>query len=275
MHTQRVLLLVVTIVNILVGISLPAPQQAALHVSEALFAFSGSLSRNDTALVLVDPQIDFTQPNGALPCIDTAPSSDIWAQIAQLQAKGFVAIFVTRDWHPEDHVSFARNHPGKENFSVIPVTVVSNKYGPKAAVTVYNQTLWPAHCAQGSPGSEFACPIDANAITVTKGTYLNVDSYSGFGDGVSFNKSYPKAKETSILKGALDKLGIRNLVVAGLAIDYCVKATALDGIAYGYNVTLVQGASRGVNNQTIAAALVELANAGVTIVASASDIILV
>lgn len=243
------------------------------HATEPTLV-SAVLSRNDTALVIVDPQVDFTQPNGALPCIDTGPDSNLWPEIAALQAKHFASVFVTRDWHPEDHVSFARNHPGKVPFDVILVNVTSNKFGPHAAVAVYNQTLWPAHCAQGTPGSEFACPIDLSAITVTKGTYLNVDSYSGFGDGVSFHASYPKAKETSILKGELDKRGVRNLVVCGLATDYCVRATALDGLAYGFNVTLVKGACRGVNNQTIASALAEMAAAGVIIVETAADVIL-
>jgi hypothetical protein len=58
-------------------------------------------SRNDTALVIVDPQVDFTQPNGALPCIDTGPDSNLWPEIAALQAKHFASVFVTRDWHPE------------------------------------------------------------------------------------------------------------------------------------------------------------------------------
>ena len=85
-------------------------------------------------------------------------------------------------------------------YEIIQVGVVPNAFGPQPAVTSYNQTLWPAHCMQGSPGADFACPIDAGAIVVTKGTYVAVDSYSGFGDGVSSRASYPKAKETSILK---------------------------------------------------------------------------
>jgi nicotinamidase/pyrazinamidase len=72
----------------------------------------------------------------------------------------------------------------------------------------------------------------------------------------------------------LDQRRIRNLVVGGLATDYCVRATALDGIAYGYNVTLVKGACRGVNNVTIAKALAEMADAGVNIVESAADVVL-
>jgi nicotinamidase-related amidase len=78
----------------------------------------------------------------------------------------------------------------------------------------------------------------------------------------------------NITQGELDKRGARNLVVCGLATDYCVRATALDGLAYGYNVTLVKGACRGVNNQTIASALAEMAAAGVIIVETAADVIL-
>lgn len=108
----------------------------------------------------------------------------------------------------QDHVSFARNHPGAEPYSVISVPVVPNTYGPKPAVTAYNQTLWPAHCMQGSAGADFACPINPDALIVTKGTYVAVDSYSGFGDGVSAQAAYPKAKETSILKVCKGELGL-------------------------------------------------------------------
>ena len=68
------------------------------------------LPHHSTALLIVDPQKDFTEPDGALACLDTAPASEIWREIAALQAKRFRASYVTKDWHPKVAKSFIYTH---------------------------------------------------------------------------------------------------------------------------------------------------------------------
>lgn len=174
------------------------------------------------ALILVDIQNDFI-PGGAL----AVPGGDEIVPIANSLMKKFGFVIATQDWHPPDHGSFASMHEGK-------------KPGDKSILDGLPQILWPDHCVQGTPGAEFVSTLNSHAIThiVRKGEDRNIDSYSGF-----FDNGQRKATG---LADYLHSKHIKDVVLIGLATDYCVKFTALDACMLGFNTTVLQEGVRGV-----------------------------
>ena len=114
---------------------------------------------------------------------------------------------------------------------------------------------WPPHCVQGTRGAEFHADLrlPANAVIVSKATHPDRDSYSAFGE--------------TTLKDELQRDGVRRLWIAGLALDYCVKETAIDAQNLGYEVHVIADATRAVNAQPGDGdrALQHMRNAGVFI----------
>ena len=199
------------------------------------------------ALLIVDVQNDFI-PGGALA---VSGGHEIIPVINTL-SPAFELVFATRDFHPADHVSFASNHPGRA-------------VGDVVDVDGQEQVLWPDHCVAGTPGSELHEDLDTSYVDriVTKGTRRDVDSYSAF-----FDNNHESA---TALAGHLRDSNTREIVLCGLALDYCVRYTAFDALAEGYKVTLVADATRAVNLDPADGerTLLELAAAGVRIVNAA------
>jgi nicotinamidase/pyrazinamidase len=199
-----------------------------------------------SALILVDVQKDFL-PGGALA---VTGGDQIVPIIKSIQPK-FQFTVATQDFHPVDHGSFASNHPGKNTGELIDLNGLS-------------QILWPTHCVQGTEGAEFHSDLNKkNWIAIfQKGKNPLVDSYSGFFDNA-------RRGDTG-LGDFLKKNGILTVYIAGLALDYCVKYTALDAISLGFETFLVVDATRAVNlNSTDGAeAIQELRLAGVKIIQS-------
>ena len=194
------------------------------------------------ALIVVDMQRDF-MPGGALPVPD---GDGIIDQVNRLLEK-FSIVFMTKDWHPGCHISFAVNH-GKDVG-----TVVSLGYG--------DQMLWPVHCQQWTPGAEFHPDLRVKGLIIPKGMDPVFDSYSGFKDA---------GQAPTALPGYLEELFPIELFVCGLATDYCVKATVLDALASAadYDVNVVVNACRGVNVQPLdsAEALAYMSECGARLV---------
>ena len=168
----------------------------------------------DTALIVIDVQNDFC-PGGAL----AVPGGDeIVPGINALMAD-FGAVILTQDWHPADHSSFASNHPGKQPFEMIEMP-----YGP--------QVLWPDHCVQGSIGADFHPDLDTIPadLVIRKGFRPGIDSYSAFFEN---DHTTPTG-----LHGYLQERGLKRLVMAGLATDFCVNFSAVDAAKLGYDVTV-------------------------------------
>jgi len=197
-------------------------------------------------LLLVDLQNDFL-PGGALP----VPEGDAVIPVVNRLQPHFDLVVATQDWHPPDHGSFAANHPGR-------------KVGEVVDLDGLPQILWPVHCVQFTRGAEFAPGLDTGRIAhvVRKGTDPRIDSYSGFFDN-------GKRRSTG-LADFLRQQGVSELYVAGLATDYCVKATALDAVQLGFPTWLIVDGCRGVNLQPgdVDRALDEMARAGVRLVRS-------
>ena len=194
------------------------------------------------ALVVIDTQNDFC-PGGAL----AVPEGDqIVPGINALMAD-FAVVILTQDWHPADHSSFASQHPGKA-----PMEMTEMPYGP--------QILWPDHCVQGSFGAAFHPDLDTDRadLIIRKGFRRQIDSYSAF-----FENDH--ATPTG-LEGYLRTRGIERLVMVGLATDFCVNFSAVDGAKLGFDVTLRQDLCRAIDlDGSLAAALEGMEKAGVTL----------
>jgi nicotinamidase/pyrazinamidase len=189
-------------------------------------------------IIVVDVQGDFTKfKNGSLAVdgTDEVYLKTVEENTKKLKEAGLL-IYATQDWHPKNHVSFFTNHKGKKAFDTIKL------HGK-------DQVLWPPHCVQKTPGAEILLDKKLFKAIVKKGMDPQYDSYSGFQDD--------GGKKTEMDK-LLKKDKISQLVVYGIATDYCVRATALDGAAAGYKVTLIRNLCRGVAPDTSQDAIEEM-----------------
>ncbi|HEX9610088.1 MAG TPA: isochorismatase family protein [Candidatus Limnocylindria bacterium] len=193
------------------------------------------MSRFDerTALVVVDVQNDFADPSGSLSVSGgEAIVPRVNQAIAQATEAGAVLV-ATQDWHPEVTPHFAKDGG-----------------------------IWPVHCVGGTWGAELHPDLELppSALRVRKGT-RGEDGYSGF----SVRDPRTGAETATELEARLRDRGIERLVVCGLATDYCVKATALDGTRLGFEVELLADAVAAVDLQAGDGdrALTEMREAGV------------
>jgi nicotinamidase/pyrazinamidase len=194
----------------------------------------------DEVLLVIDVQNDF-MPGGALA---VAHGDEVVPVINQL-ARGFSHVVLTQDWHPAAHVSFAANHAGRNAFEMLTLP-----YG--------EQVLWPVHCVQNTPGAALHADLDiphARAV-IRKGHHVDVDSYSAF---LEADRKTPTG-----LAGYLRETGVKRVWCCGLATDYCVGWSALDARAAGFEVALIEDASRAIDlNGSLDAAWRDLLAAGV------------
>lgn len=181
------------------------------------------------ALIIVDMQYDFI-PGGSLPVEEGDLIITGINQIANIFKKNKATVVLTQDWHPQNHLSFAINHPGK--------TPGDEFMSDDGAI---GPVLWPDHCVQGTKGAEFHndLKVDLADTVFKKGMNPNVDSYSGFQDN-------DKKSETG-LREYLNSKKIKRIFVCGLALDYCCYYTAMDGFDIGYKVYLLVDLTRGVD----------------------------
>jgi nicotinamidase/pyrazinamidase len=195
------------------------------------------------ALIIVDLQNDFL-PGGALP----VPHGDEVIPLANQLQRQFEFVVATQDWHPPDHGSFAANHPGK-------------KPGDRIILDGIEQILWPVHCVQNTRGAEFAPAFDTSRIAHVfhKGVERNIDSYSTFFDNAH--------RRNTGLADYLKKRSIKDVYLLGLALDYCVKYSALDARQLGLNTHVILDGCRGIELESgdIDRALEEMKRAGATL----------
>jgi nicotinamidase/pyrazinamidase len=194
-------------------------------------------------LVIVDVQNDFC-PGGAL----AVPEGDAILPLVNRLAAGFAHVVLTQDWHPPGHSSFASAHPGRHAFETIEAP-----YGP--------QTLWPDHCVQATQGAAFHPALEARhaELVLRKGYDRDIDSYSAFREN--------DRKTPTGLASYLRERGLQRLTMVGLATDYCVLYSALDGCEAGFEVTVDTAACRGIDlDGSLARALAAMREAGVRLV---------
>eukprot|EP00457_Paulinella_chromatophora_P015946 gb/GEZN01016655.1/.p1 GENE.gb/GEZN01016655.1/~~gb/GEZN01016655.1/.p1 ORF type:complete len:240 (+),score=26.96 gb/GEZN01016655.1/:30-722(+) len=182
--------------------------------------------RSRFALLIVDVQNDFMPPKGSLAVaggLDTIPVINDLRQNYQWNL-----IALTQDWHLPTHVSFHSNNPG------------STLFQPHKLASGEEQVMWPDHCVQGSEGAKFHKDLVVHKTDsiIRKGTLQHVDSYSGFYDN--------DHKTRSTMADKLKQQRITDIMMCGVAYDYCVGFSALDAINEGFHVWVVEDAVRGV-----------------------------
>ena len=212
-----------------------------------LFSFANTAQAAEKiAVIVVDMQGDFTtykKGSLAVAGTDKAFVDKVEKVTVNLKDKGYL-IFGTQDWHPADHISFFSNHAGKKPFEAI-------------QLEGRTQVLWPPHCVQGTQNARVLVDNNLFVAIVKKGKDKNFDSYSGFqDDGGAITE----------MNEILKRNGVKELIVYGIATDYCVKATAIDAADAGYKVTVVEGLSKGVAPDTTAKALDEMKARGITLI---------
>lgn len=191
-------------------------------------------------LVVVDMQYDFL-PGGSL----AVAGGDEIVPLINTLARHFTNVVFTQDWHPADHISFASQHPGKAPFETVELP-----YG--------TQVLWPDHCVWNTHGAALSADLDIphGQLIIRKGYNRLIDSYSGFQEA---------DRETLTgLAGYLGERDVGRLYVVGLATDFCVGWTAIDAAAAGFDVTVIEDATRAIDNAgSLAKAWADMAEAGV------------
>jgi nicotinamidase/pyrazinamidase len=189
---------------------------------------AGRVRGDFEALLVVDLQHDFL-PGGAL----AVPGGDeIVAPIAELTRR-FTTVVATQDFHPPGHVSFASAHPGAHVHDAVAIGPGDRK-----------QVLWPDHCVAGTKGAALVpeLPDERLSLILRKGTRRGVDSYSAFREDVDGSG----VRRTTGLGAWLRARGIATIFVVGLARDYCVRASAVDAAAEGFEVVVLDDLTRAV-----------------------------
>jgi nicotinamidase/pyrazinamidase len=197
------------------------------------------------ALLLIDIQTDFL-PGGRLAVGD----GDSIIPIVNTLQSHFELVVATQDWHPAGHHSFASSHPGRALFEQIDLHGLP-------------QTLWPDHCEQAQPGAELAPALRTELIEAIfrKGTNVEIDSYSAF-----FDNGHRKSTG---LADYLRGRGVTEVLLAGLAADFCVYFSAKDALNEGFGATIIADATRAISAEGWAAAQADLRQHGGQFVSSA------
>jgi nicotinamidase/pyrazinamidase len=176
-------------------------------------------------LVVIDAQNDFC-PGGALAVAD----GDAIMPAINALAERFAHVVLTQDWHLPGQISFASTH-GAEPFSTWRAP-----YG--------EQVLWPDHCVQGTPGADIHPALVTGAarraeLVLRKGYHREVDSYSAF---------FENDRTTATgLAGYLRERALKRCTFVGLALDYCVRYSAEDAVALGFEAVVIEEACRAID----------------------------
>jgi len=178
---------------------------------------------DDDLLLVIDVQNDFCS-GGALAVAD----GDAVVPFINRLAERFGHVALTQDWHPAGHSSFATSHPGSSPFQTI-----NMPYG--------QQTLWPDHCIQGTPGSAFHPQLQTQRaqLVVRKGFRSAIDSYSAFFEN---DRRTPTG-----LAGYLRDRGLKRVFLVGLATDFCVHYSAVDARRLGFDAVLIEAGCRAID----------------------------
>ena len=200
--------------------------------------------RPTDALLVIDVQNDF-MPGGNLAVKD----GDAIVPVINAIAKKFDHVILTQDWHPNRHISFATTHTKQ------PYETIEAHYG--------TQTLWPDHSVQHTHGSAFhpALAIPHAELILRKGFRRHIDSYSAFLEN----------DHTTLtgLTGYLRERNLTRLFLCGLAYDFCVRYSAIDGKTLGFETIVIEDATRAVNlSNSVAETNAALAEAGILTIAS-------
>ena len=188
------------------------------------------MPNDNHVLIVIDVQNDFC-PGGNL----AVPGGGEVVPLINRLARDFAHVVLTQDWHPAGHSSFASSHSGKAPFEMIDMP-----YGP--------QTLWPDHCIQDTDGAAFHTGLDIPhaELIIRKGFRTAIDSYSAFFEN---DHTTPTG-----LGGYLKERGFTHVTCVGLAFDFCVRFSAEDAHALGFETEVIEAACRAIDLNGSAAA---------------------
>jgi len=191
-------------------------------------------------LVVIDVQKDFCD-GGSLAVKD---ADAVVTPINSLMNQ-FDNVVFSQDWHPVGHKSFYTSHEGKEPFEVITMP-----YG--------EQILWPEHCIAGTTGAEFHSELDTSKAkaVIRKGTNRQIDSYSTFFEN---DRTTPTG-----MAGYLRQNGFKRIFLTGIATEYCVGFSAIDGIEEEFDVYVITDATASFDNEDYEPMLKRWKESGVT-----------
>jgi nicotinamidase/pyrazinamidase len=179
------------------------------------------------ALLVIDVQNDFCPAVNGMGGALAVPEGDEVIPVINALAQKFDHVILTQDWHPSGHISFATTHNTR------PYEIIEAPYGP--------QTLWPEHCLQHSEGAAFhpALEIPHAELILRKGFRRHIDSYSAFLEN--------DHRTPTGLAGYLRERNLKRLFLVGLAYDFCVRHSAIDGKHLGFETIVIENATRAVN----------------------------
>ncbi|KAK7194845.1 nicotinamidase [Novymonas esmeraldas] len=203
---------------------------ASVDAAAAAASVAVAISAVSDALLIVDMQNDFLLADA--PLLVTGGAALVDGINAISAALPFRCQVASQDWHPTHHCSFAEQG------------------GP-----------WPPHCRRGSAGAELHAALITSHVSavVRKGTSVQADSYSAFMD--------TNGTATG-LEGLLRSCGVQRVFVCGVALDYCVHATAMDARKCGFAVVVLEDLTAAVDDAAWPARTAELAEAGVAVLPS-------
>ena len=208
---------------------------------------------NKWGAIVIDIQGDFTkwkQGSLAVPGSDESYVKSVEMATRLLKDLG-VLIFGTQDWHAPDHISFATSHRGKRPFETV-------------MIDGGTQVLWPPHCIQGTENARVLIDNNLFLAVIKSAQNSDVENYSFFQD-----KNGKKTEMDTVLRVN----GVENVIIYGIATEYCVRATSLDLIVANYKTTVIESLCRGVSSDAAAAALDEMRKKGVIVTATPEEII--
>jgi len=197
-----------------------------------------------TAFLIVDVQNDFTE-GGSLPVTGGAEVAAGISAFLDLHHEHFALVCASRDWH-------------------LPDSVNDGHFPPPGQAPDFH-TTWPVHCIEDSHGADFHPHLDTRHIHVEVMKGRGVPAYSAF---------QGQTAEGVGLESLLRTHGITNLLVCGLATDYCVHQTVRDAHSLKFNVTLLSDLTAGVAPDTTRRALEEITKMGVPIMTTAEYVAL-
>lgn len=201
------------------------------------------------ALLVIDVQNDFITGSMALPVTSQgkAPLNvvAIINRLMNLSPSPFDLIVFSQDWHPPNHISFNKSTLDKSQNSTI--------------------EKWPQHCVQGTWGADLHAELNITAkdprtkiLFVKKGTNPYTDGYSAFGPDTN-------------LETILQQTQIDHVYVVGLALDYCVKLSALDAAKIGFHTSIILDACHAVDENCLSSYLADVfKKAGIKVISSLS-----
>jgi len=188
------------------------------------------------ALLIIDMQYDFIPPDGSLQVQNGDNIIAVINGIRKKHEKKFAAVCLSMDWHPPNHCSFLSNNKERDPTAEL--------FKPCKLPNGSMQVMWPDHCVQGSNGAKLHSELSRQQSDkiVLKGMDPSVDSYSAFMDN--------DKKTKTALHGLLKEAEITEIFCVGLAYDYCVGNTALDGADLGFTTFIVKDASASVAKES-------------------------